>query len=593
MKIFFKLLYSLLVFPFLIPWFFADKSFEYLFQPAIFRRYNLEIARKKIWTLRIVKIVPLFLLGGYVIERATEFFLANKTVYASLKNVNVLFIVFYNDVVKALNFLLTPLNHLLYYIRGGYIQFRDFFISGYVCLFIVLFIINVLYRLIKTHTTINQAVVLRNQAIRDVDLIHYTKRARTDEVFLGLDINRGGQPFYAKRNWLKGHMQVIGGPGSGKTESIIQPLWFQEVSRNAPTFVLDGKASTQNVDKFYTIATSLAQRQDVYYFNPLDPERSATYNPLLRGSVGDIKRKIMASINWNEYSPASREKLDAALYVILRAIEASRSNFTLREIFEYFQSIKHVGRQIERVNDRSISDGLNDIVSNYRVFQADMFFFIELLHDLFQSGYAPLLNTQIPEIDIVDIYVNRKDCYFTLPLQQNDKTIRFLGQLILQDILYSFNFLSGKRHENEVNEGLLIVDELAKFISTDFLKLLQASRNVGVYVCYTNQSISELDDPSLNLSSLFVDQLADHTNVVCCLQLTSPKSIQALINRFGKTESQHNEGKRELNIDNPDFLSNLDVGGCVVYVRHPRNLAVLKTGYFQFDKLMRFGGQNT
>jgi len=64
-----------------------------------------------------------------------------------------------------------------------------------------------------------------------------------------------------------------------------------------------------------------------------------------------------------------------------------------------------------------------------------------------------------------------------------------------------------------------------------------------------------------------------------------------MLDRFGRVNTNEEETKKGLNINDPDFLKHLDVGRCVVFVRRPRYLTILKTGYFKFDKLMRFGGQ--
>ncbi len=593
MKIFFKFLVSLIALPFLIPWFLADKAFELFFQPIIFRRYKLEVSRRKVWALRIIKILLPVLLVFYLVIKIFEFFHHYQSFLIGLKNLNWLFAYIYNsDIRKILVFLFTPVNRVIYYLRGGNIfpEIGNFFASFYFCSIPVLFFVNLIHRSIKTYTSVNKAVVLRNKAVRDVNIVRFAEDARDDEVFLGLDLNKNSQPFYVKRSWLKGHIQVIGGPGTGKTESIIQPIWFQEMRRNVATIVLDGKASSRNVDRFYTIASSLAQAQDILYFNPADPARSATYNPLLRGSASEVKQKIMASINWIEFSQESRERLDMSLNIFLRAMEETRTFFNLRELLEYFQSRGYVGKQSERVKDFYVKNGLKEIFSNYSAFQSNMSFFIGMLRDLFQSGYGQLLVTDKPMIDIVEIYQGHKDCYFTLPMQQDENTTRFLGQLILQDIRHCFHQIALSGSDVSPDEGLLIIDELAKFVSPYFLKILEASRNVGVSVCYTNQSVAELDNPALNLSKVFIDQLTELTNIVCCFQLGSPESIQMMLNRFGKLEVTGDESKKGSNIADPDFLKRLDIGKCIIFIRRPRYLTILKTGYFKFDKLMRFGG---
>jgi len=177
-------------------------------------------------------------------------------------------------------------------------------------------------------------------------------------------------------------------------------------------------------------------------------------------------------------------------------------------------------------------------------------------------------------------------------MQSDERSIRFLGQLILEDIRHCFHHIAMHPSGGSAEEGLLIIDEMVKFVGPHFIEILKASRNVGVSVFYTNQSLAELDNPILGLSKVFRDQLADHTNAVFCFQLGSPESIQSMLERFGNSKKEGEENQKAGSIADPNFLKHLEVGRCVAFFRNPRYLTVLKTGYFKFDKLIHFSGQN-
>jgi hypothetical protein len=493
---------------------------------------------------------------------------------------------------------------VLVFTRGGEIGWLRVIFSFYLLFLPLLFLSNIGFRLISTNFSLRRAVKLRNEAVRDVNIVRFAEVAKEDEIFFGIDLSRNGAPFYARTKWLQGHIQVIGSPGSGKTESIIQPLWFQSVRRNVPTIVLDGRASRQNIDKFYTIASSLAQGHEIIYFNPADPDRSATYNPLRRGSVTEIKNRILTSLSHAALSATSRERLDYYLNLILRAIKETGAVLTLHELWQFFESKTHVHNQVRKINDTHVYNGLAELLNNYQTFQTETAFFGTLLREICQSDYAWLLDTPEPELDVLEVCTGRKDCYFTLPIGPGDSVMTFLGQLILGDILATFHHLGmqrgGNGSETKTGEGLLIIDEVVKFISPHFIELLRASRNLGVSVCYTNQSLAELENPNLHLTKAFVDQLADHTNVIFCFHLGSPESIEAIINRIGperkkeepsKPAAKKGEAKtagKEIYVVDPNFLKHLEVGRCIVFVRQPRVLGILKTGYFKFDQLLPY-----
>jgi hypothetical protein len=250
------------------------------------------------------------------------------------------------------------------------------------------------------------------------------------------------------------------------------------------------------------------------------------------------------------------------------------------------------------------------------------------LREICQSEYAWLLDTDEPELDIHEVYTGRKDCYFTLPIGPDDTAMSFLGQLILGDILTTFHHLGLQRDSNgsesKIGEGLFIIDEVAKFVNPQFIELLRASRNLGVSVCYTDQSLAELENPDLHLTKSFVDQLADHTNVIFCFHLGSPESIEAIINRIGPERKKEEPSKparategalrpsepaakkgvakpaqkpsaagKEIYVVDQNFLKHLEVGRCIAFVRQPRVLGILKTGYFKFEQLLPYARRET
>jgi hypothetical protein len=594
----------------LIPWHLSEKFFEYFLQPLLFRKYRIRLDRRKKVILGVIMVLLSGALVFYVGKTFSSFMRHQDSVMAAATNILVLLKMLYNGVVPMVNILLIPINTAFAFIQGGEVGWLKLIFSLYLLFLPVIFVVNVAYRFFTTSRSLRRAVKLRDEAMRDVNIVHFAEDAKDDEIFFGIDTNRNGTPFYAKRRWLQGHIQVVGAPGSGKTESIIQPLWFQAVRRNVPTIVLDGKGSRQNVDKFYTIASSLAQGHEIIYFNPADPDRSATYNPLQRGTMAEIKNRLLASLNAANFSATSRERLDYYLNLILRAIKETNSFLTLHELWQYFESKTHVHNQLRKINDRQVYNGLSELLSNYQTFQTETALFGTLLREICQSEYAWLLDTVEPELDILDVYTGRKDCYLTLPISPNDTTASFLGQLILGDTLATFHHLARERDsggdQERIDEGLLIIDEAAKFVNPQFIDLLRASRQIGVSVCYTDQSLAELENPVLHLSKAFVEQLADHTNVIFCFHLGSPESIAAIINRIGpekkkekpidkpaakKGESKIAQTEKEVDVLDPNFLKNLEVGRCLAFVRQPRLLSVLKTGYFKFEQLLPYARQ--
>lgn len=580
-----QLFLSLLALPFLLPWYASERVFEYLIQPLLFKRHNLKLDRRKSLYLRALILVVASLLIFYLVRKSLGHYALFPSLGTAILNIKYLLIAVVNDLIRILQVLIWPLNRLVAFIKGFEVPIGELLLGVYLCFLAMMLTFHVVFRLVTTSKSLSKAVSLRNKAVRRVDVVTYAEAAQPDELFVGIDTRNGNTPLFAKRQWLKGHVQVVGAAGSGKTESIVQPLWFQEVRRNVATFVLDGEGSQQGLDKIYTVASSLAQGHEVRYFNPADSSRSATYNPLLRGTAVEIKHKIMASLNWREASPGAKEHVSHYLDLIIRTIVARGRFVSLDEINRYLSDKTYLREQLRDLESRELYEGLLAAVEDYQKYQAETKFLSSLLREICHAEYAWLLDTDEPEIDVLNTYDQREDCYFTLPMQGGAPEMRFLGQLILQDMNTCLARAAKRAHgEEQGAEGLLIIDRLKNFANHAFIDLLQTCRSAQVCVCYTNQSFAELETPELGLGAAFVNELADNTNATFSFNLGSPESIRAVLDRIGSTggAAGANDWLSE------DMLKNLPIGHCLASFRQPRILTILKTGYFQFDNLMHY-----
>ncbi len=582
----------------LIPWYATEKVFQYALQPGIFEKYHVGAPKKsgKRAPRRLIFWIITVVVLGYVAFKTAVFIQAHSSLIAAWNSGLDLFKWMFNDLANALNFFLTPLNTVIIFAQGEEVGFWRLFWSYYLLVIPLIVISNLAFSYFNTTSQLRKAVSLRDRADREVNIVGFSEKAKADEVFFGLDLKQDSKPFYAKRSWLKGHIQVIGAPGTGKTESIIQPLWFQSVRRDVPTIVLDGKASRRNIDGFYTIAASLAQGHEVIYFNPLEPKRSASYNPLRHGSLEDIKNRIIASLNFSKYETSALEKLDYYLTTVLRAIRQSQRALTLSEILKYLDSQEYVLRQSQLLAGTNVQRGLDQIVRDFEIFQFETASLRMALMQICYSEFGILFDTDEPELDLLDVYTAKKDCYFSLPISSGDSSMKFLGQLILGDIHATFNAVSmqfnAEFNKSMHQDGLVIIDETAKFVNPRFIDVLRTARNIGVSVCYTNQSLSEMENPELRLTKPFIDELSDHTNVVFCFKLSGEESIQAMVRRFGRGVLAKNASTPDSGTSpqalNEDIIQKLDEGQCIVSVRQPSVFSILKTGSFKFDKLLRY-----
>ena len=280
----------------------------------------------------------------------------------------------------------------------------------------------------------------------------------------------------------------------------------------------------------------------------------------------------------------------------MRAIRQSQRALTLSEILKYLDSQEYVLRQSQLLAGTNVQRGLDQIVRDFEIFQFETASLRMALMQICYSEFGILFDTDEPELDLLDVYTAKKDCYFSLPISSGDSSMKFLGQLILGDIHATFNAVSmqfnAEFNKSMHQDGLVIIDETAKFVNPRFIDVLRTARNIGVSVCYTNQSLSEMENPELRLTKPFIDELSDHTNVVFCFKLSGEESIQAMVRRFGRGVLAKNASTPDSGTSpqalNEDIIQKLDEGQCIVSVRQPSVFSILKTGSFKFDKLLRY-----
>ncbi|HEX3046518.1 MAG TPA: type IV secretory system conjugative DNA transfer family protein, partial [Bacillota bacterium] len=174
--------------------------------------------------------------------------------------------------------------------------------------------------------------VLKPSASRE--RLAYRENARLkNSVFSGTD-SKSGKPLYITDEMRSLHCHLLGTTGSGKTESVIFPMLFQDICRGRGAIIVDAKSEIKFFKKIYTYhlrENPTEKKQEIYIVNLGNPEFSNTYNPLLRGNAVELKDRIMGSLVWSEVF--YKKKAEEILLVLFLALESIKKRVTFRDLY--------------------------------------------------------------------------------------------------------------------------------------------------------------------------------------------------------------------------------------------------------------------
>ena len=100
------------------------------------------------------------------------------------------------------------------------------------------------------------------------------------------------------------HLMVSGSTGQGKT-TLLKTLLNHALRHGHPVIIIDPKGEKSDILQMRERANSMAEKRTSYFFLYPFPEESFFYNPLLTGTVQQIKARLMDGLRFeNEYYKA-------------------------------------------------------------------------------------------------------------------------------------------------------------------------------------------------------------------------------------------------------------------------------------------------
>lgn len=331
-----------------------------------------------------------------------------------------------------------------------------------------------------------------------------------------LGVNEKGEKIVQSERESVAHTLVVGAAGSGKTTTVLAST-KDYIRRGEGVVIVDMKGSEDiprivaGYAKEYgrTFRHWTSQDPRFEYDGPAE-NGAAFYDPLGRGDATRRTSMIMSMRKWNEeyFMFTIQDYLQRAIAIAIAAppkegVDSLQDIMALLDPTELKKrSLSVVGdpyydQIIEEINymtDKKIdSDTLNTLNSMKRQ--------LGVLRDSIQGRWLRKDPTGQNDINIFDVAHKGEVVVFTVDSANYEHNAKILGNLIIQDLKTVSSELRNDKSRYPLN---VIIEEFSAIGSDNIIGLIARSRDAGIPVTLTTQSLGDLRA----VSDAFLDQLA-------------------------------------------------------------------------------------
>ena len=384
------------------------------------------------------------------------------------------------------------------------------------------------------------------------------KKYRVKFTFLGYNAT-GECPAVVKDEERIRQVQIIGSTGSGKT-SLILSMIEQDIARRRGVIFIDAKGDLSTAKTLYKMAKDLGREKDFLMFSTNNPEKSHTYNPLLLGNSTQLKDKVIGTMHFTE--PYYKRECENGLQILFSEYLAKHDKITLPELNEILKNPP--GDMPE------FRDFFDEHKRNITGIQSE----ISLMA---KTPFGHLFNGE--EINLLEIYQQRKIVYFTINVMTYGEMGHRLGRFITGDI----NTLAGLRMDMESRERqelAIYIDEYGYFGTPKFAYTLAQGRSAGLMITIAHQSIDDLK----GISNEHPGQIRTNTNTKIVLRVNDPMTAGEFADELGTYRTV--EQTRQIGGTGPEMGSEKVVDA---YKVHPQQIKDLQLGQAYYKTPSEWG----
>ncbi len=302
---------------------------------------------------------------------------------------------------------------------------------------------------------------------------------------------------------------------------------------------MDAKGDMETLNKIKYHVRRAGREKDFLFFSLAYPEKSNTYNPLLRGNPTELKDKIISANIWTE--EFYKKKSEETLLLLMKALREAGQTVTFHKLYELLSDEEKLAALSNCLKDPRLKGIIDNALRKYAIFQKDLSGLIADLGMIAESEFADLLVAEKPQIDLLDAYLTKKIVYFQLNAQGYEETARRFGRIVLQDMKTVSNHIQAYLPEEQRSFFPVFVDEFSNFAYEQFVEFLNKARGAHLGITIAHQSLGDLQ----KAGDHFMKQILENCNIKIIMRQDDPESIETYARISGTEKSLKNTVQTE------------------------------------------------
>lgn len=374
---------------------------------------------------------------------------------------------------------------------------------------------------------------------------------------------------------MRTHVLMFGSTGSGKTESLMSIAYNALIQSSGFIFV-DGKGDNSVFSKIFSLVRYMGREDDILLVNfmtgardiigPQEKRLSNTLNPFARGSSSMLSQLIvslMDSASGKSDSDMWKGRaisfVEALMKVLVAMRDAGHILLDANVIRNYFVLERLESMVLDKIFIRdgqdpvslegvpeTVLEPINMYMNNLpgynrskkgkqvsQVYEQHGFITMQLtrVFGSLADTYGHILRTNLPEVDLRDVVLNRRILVVLLPaLEKSPDELANLGKIIIaalktmmaaglgDEIEGMYSKIIDRKPTNSRTPFLCILDEYGYYAVPGFAIVPAQARSLGFSVVFAGQDLPALQRASKEEAAT----IGANTNIKICMKLEDP-----------------------------------------------------------------------
>lgn len=374
---------------------------------------------------------------------------------------------------------------------------------------------------------------------------------------------------------MRTHVLIFGSTGSGKTEALIS-IAYNALLQGSGFIYVDGKGDNTLFAKVFSLVRSMGREDDLLLINfmtgardiigPQERRLSNTMNPFATGSSSMLSQLVVSLMDaasdkssgdmWKGRAIAFVEALMRVLvamrdagYILLDA-NSIRNYFSLERLEAMTMDKVFIRDNQDPVSLESFPPMVIEPITNYvlnlpgynkekkgkqvsQVLEQHGYITMQLTRTFtsLADTYGHILRTNLPEVDLRDVVLNRRILVVLLPaLEKSPDELANLGKIIIaslkvvmaaglgDEIEGMYSQVITRKPTNARTPYLCILDEYGYYAVPGFAVVPAQARSLGFSVIFAGQDLPAFQKASKEEAA----SIGANTNIKICMKLEDP-----------------------------------------------------------------------